>query len=106
MKRIKFHARTIFETHGPNHPDNPVFEAEQPYDMSDDQASRWFRRGVAELVQDLGSDDASPTVAGVSKEKVREVEAAVEQRDEKFAGKMTETLNKGSSKLKDAMKEP
>lgn len=105
MKRIKFYERTIFETHGPNHPENPVFEKDAIEEMRDDQAERWLKRKKAELVADLGPDDDTPVVAGIPKAKVQELREQIQQRDEKQTGVMADTLDKGAAKLKQAMKD-
>lgn len=104
MKRIKFNRRTIFETHGPNHPDNPIFDQDGEYEMTDDQAQRWFTRGRAELVRDLGPDDDTPQIKGLSKKEAKEFAAVIEQKDDKKTTALAGKLNEGADKLKGAMK--
>lgn len=80
MKRIKFLERAVFNQFGVDHPDNPVFEADQVEDMRDDQAERWLKRGKAELVEDLGPDEL--VIDGVPSQVIADVREQVEQRVE------------------------
>lgn len=46
MVRVRFIRRTVYDTFGPGK--GPVYEADSVHELSQDEANRWFRRGLAE----------------------------------------------------------
>lgn len=99
MKRIRFIKRTVFETLGPGHPDNPVFEEGAEETLRNDQADRWLKRQRAELVEDLGPDE----LEAADQEQVAVIEQAIEERDgAQFEG-LADLLAKSRNELTNAL---
>lgn len=102
MKKIKFTRRTVFETHGPNHPDNPIFEVDQEETLSNDQAERWLKRSRAVLIEDLGSD-VDPVLAGADPAKVDELRDAVNREHDAEEQKLADDLDDAADDLRDKL---
>lgn len=99
MKKIKFVERAVFQQFGPDHPDNPVFEAESEHTLRNDQADRWLKREKAVLVEDLGPDELETADA----EQVAVIEQAIEVRDGAQFESLAAMLARSRNELNDAV---
>jgi len=65
--KVTFNTTVQFQTDGRNK--GPVYEAGKTYDLRDDHANRWIRRGMAAPAKDSASVAAHPASVDLDKQK-------------------------------------